>query len=455
MRDLPVGKSERLGLGEFFSVERRHWRDSKPKSFRGVQRGVNLLADFAALRYENAVKKIGRTLLWLTLCHPFHASAQIDPVQRDLIQFGYNQAFEGHQPLAAYAFFYHNQPDFLRTNLTLRLAVAPVYLDSELGFISALGRNTDLGIGLAGGGFSDDYNEIHDGKFLPDESFEGDGTEVSASIYHLFNPGDEIPLSLVLRGTAHYSIYNRDDSTAAAFQLPNDHGDFSVRTGLRWGGVEPTLFPPLAMELSIWYEGHLRSDPGTYGFDGDRELNKQSHLFWGEAALAYTLPESQQSFYVRLTAGTSADADRFSAYRLGGFLPLIAEFPLSLPGYYYQEISAREFILLNANYLLPLDAEKRWNIDVNAASAVVNYLPGESQPGNWLNGVSGGILYHSPSNRWKIMVDYAYGINAIRSQGRGANSITLLLQIDLGKKRSQGFNSPQPSLWRGWLQIFD
>ena len=85
------------------------------------------------------------------------------------------------------------------------------------------------------------------------------------------------------------------------------------------------------------------------------ELNQQSHLFWAEAALAYTLPKSQQNFYVRLTAGTSVDADRFSAYRLGGFLPLVSEFPLSLPGYFYQEISARQFVLLNANYLLPLD----------------------------------------------------------------------------------------------------
>src|SRR5271170_3989699 len=178
MRDLPVGKSERLGLGEFFGVERRHWRDSKPKSFRGVQRGVNPLADFAALRYENAVKKIGRTLLWLTLCFPYHASAQIDPVQRDLIQFGYNGAFEGQQPLAAYAFYYHNQPDFLRTNLTLRLAVAPVYLDSELGFRQLLGPNTDAGLGVAGGADAADYNEIHDGQYLPAQSFSGDDAEL-------------------------------------------------------------------------------------------------------------------------------------------------------------------------------------------------------------------------------------------------------------------------------------
>jgi hypothetical protein len=95
------------------------------------------------LRYENPVERIRNALLWLTLFAPFFASAQIDPVKRDLVQFGYNQAFEGHQPLAAYAFYYHNQPDFLSTNLTLRLALAPVYLDSELGFTGAFGPNTD------------------------------------------------------------------------------------------------------------------------------------------------------------------------------------------------------------------------------------------------------------------------------------------------------------------------
>jgi hypothetical protein len=401
------------------------------------------------------MKEFGRPLVWLALFAPFFAGAQIDPVRRDLIQLGYNQAFEGHQPLAAYAFYYHNQPDFLRTNLTLRLAVAPVYLDSELGFIGALGPDTDLGIGVAGGGFADNYNEIRGGQFFPEESFDGDGAELSASLYHLVNPGDMIPLNYILRGTAHYSFYGRNSDTASNFQLPNDHGDFSIRSGFRWGGVEPTLFPPLAMELSVWYEGHLRSDSGAYGFGGDRELNRQSHLFWTEAALAYTLPKSQQSFYVRLTAGTSVDADRFSDYRLGGFLPLVAEYPLSLPGYFYQEISARQFVLLNANYLLPLGPEKRWNIDVNAASALVDYLPGEGQPGNSLNGVGGGILYHSPSDRWRILLDYGYGIDAIRSHGRGANSTSLLLQFDLGSLRSKSFSSPHPSLWRGWSQLFN
>jgi hypothetical protein len=413
------------------------------------------LAGHAALRYDNGVKKTGQRLLWLWLFVPFIASAQIDPVRRDLVQFGYNQAFEGHAPLAGYAFYYHNQPDFLRTNLTLRLTVAPVYLDSDFGFVNALGPNTDFAIGLAGGGFSDSYNEIHDGTFYESESFEGNGAEISSSVYHLFNPADRIPLNFVLRGTAHYSDYNRNNDTAPDFQLPNDHADFSMRTGLRWGGVEPTLFPPLAMELSVWYEGHLRTDPGTYGINNTDELESQSHLFWSEAALAFTLPKSQQSFYARLTAGTSVDADRFSAYRLGGFLPLVSEFPLSLPGYYFQEFSARQFVLINANYLVPVDPGKLFDLDLNASTAVVDYLPGEGQPGNSLSGVGGGILYHTPSNRLKLMLNYAYGIDAVRANGRGASSIGVLMQIDLGYMNSKKFNQPQPLPLHGWQRFLN
>jgi len=402
------------------------------------------------------MERIRRALPWVLFLAPCHfVSAQIDPVRRDLIQLGYNQAVQGHSPFAGYAFYYHNQPDFLRTNLTLRLAVAPVYLDSELGFVNGLGPNTDFALGLAGGGFADSYDEIRGGTYYPGESFDGHSAELSASIYHLFNPADEIPLNFMLRGIAHYSVYAARDGTATGFQLPDDHGTFSIRAGLRWGGVEPTLLPALAMELSAWYEGQFRTDTGTYGINGDRKLNQQSHLFWARAALVYTLPKSQQNFSASLTAGASIDADRFSAYRLGGFLPLMSEFPLSLPGYYFQEISSRNFALANVNYSLPLDPKKRWDLGLNVSSAFVDYLPGEGQPGNWLNGVGGGLLYHSPSDRLKIIAGCGYGVDAIHSRGRGAESVGILIQLDLGRTRSKTFNAPNQLHWRGWQWLFN
>ena len=394
-----------------------------------------------------------RKLQWLGLFLPLAAWAQIDPVKRDLIQIGYNQPVEGRAPIAAYAYYYHNQPDFLRTNLTLRLALAPTYLDSELGFGQSLGPNTDLGLGLAGGGFADSYNKIRGGKWITAESFDGHGGEISGSLYHRFNPAQEIPLNLVMRSAVHDSFYERTEDTAANFHLPNDGANVNFRTGLRWGGIEPTLFPELAMELSVWQESEIRTAPGTYGYAGDRRVKTSSHLFWASAALSYTLPESKQNFFVRLVAGTSVSADRLSAFRLGGFLPLVAEYPLSLPGYYFQEFSARQFALLNASYLLPIAPNERWNLAFNAATADMDYFSGTEQAGNWVSGVGAGILYRSPADRYKFIVTYAYGIDAIRSSGRGANSLSFLLQIDLGKAHGGNFNSSQPGRWRGWNWI--
>jgi len=400
------------------------------------------------------MRVFARIFSQLLLFLPAVALAQIDPIKRDLIQFGYNQSLEGQAPVAGYAFYYHNQPDFLRTNITLRLALAPVYLDSELGFVHGLGQQTDFAIGAAGGGFADSYNELRGGKFIKEESFEGHGGELSSSVYHLFNPNDLIPLNYVLRGGVHYSTYDRNDSTALNFQPPDDGTDFSVRTGLRYGGIEPTLFPDLAMELAVWYQGEFRTGNGTYGYNGDRRLQSASHLFWGSAALSYTLPESKQNFFVRLIAGTSVDADRMNAYRLGGFLPLVAEYPLSLPGFYYQELTARQFVLLNASYRLPLTRNKQWNLEFNGATAGINYLHGTEQSGNWVNGVGTGLMYRSPSDKYKVIVSYAYGIDAIRTHGRGANSVGILLQIDLEKAGGTGFSPTHLDHWSGWQHLF-
>ena len=378
--------------------------------------------------------------------------AQIDPYRRDLVQLGYNAALEGHAPFAGYAFYYHNQPGFYRTNLTLRFALAPTYIDSELGMSKALGENTDFALGVAGGGFADSYSEVREGKYHTRESFIGHGGELSASVYHLFNPGSRIPLNGVFRTAGRFSAFDDDSNTANDFELPDNRGTFSVRTGLRWGGREPILYPSLAMELSIWYEGEFRSEEGGYGY-GDREVERHTHSFYAAAALAYELPAIKHVFNVELSAGTSLNADRFSTYRLGALLPFASEFPLSIPGYYYQEISADQFVLLKGNYIVPLGDDCRWNLDFNAAGAVVDYLPGLSQSGNWHSGVGAGIFYRSTS--WRVAVGYGYGFDAIRSGQRGGHSIGFLLQLDWAKV-IDSFQTPiSPGRLRGWNRVMN
>jgi len=399
-----------------------------------------------------------RTILlsWLALSIAPGAFAQIDPSKRELIQLGYNQPLEGRGPIAAYGFYYLNKPQFLeQSNLTLRLAVAPVYMDSELGLTGALGPNTDVGIGLAGGGFADGYSEVHAGKYEQDESFLGHGGEVSSSVYHLFNPDQRIPLYAVLRGAVHYSAFAEDNKTGDTFVLPEDQFNFRVRAGFRWGGREPLMQPDLAMEISAWYEGEFRTKPGLYGYGMDRELQHNPSLFWGRALLTYTLPECKHNFGLNLTAGSGTKLDRLSAYRLGGNLPLYSEFPLSLPGYYFQEITASRFVLFGAQYSLPLDEKKNWAVTAVATTAAVRYLRGLEQPGQWHSGVGGGISYRSPKDAWQILVAYAYGVDAIRSEGRGAHSIGLLLQFDLERAHRNLFDpAEQPLRSRGLERIF-
>jgi len=389
------------------------------------------------------------------LCAALHTQAQIDPSKRELIQLGYVQPLEGSGPLSGYAFYYLNVPNFVHTNLTLRLAVAPVYLDSEVGLSHLLGPNTDLGIGIAGGGFADTYSEVRRGKYIRAESFTGHGGGGSISLYHLFNPGERIPLNGVLRAEAHSSFYERDNKTDPNFVLPHDRTAFNIRSGIRWGGKEPLVLSPFAMEVSAWYEGQIRTSSGDYGFDGDRKVQQMSHLFWARALLGYTFPNWKHNINVSLTLGTSANPDRFSAYRLGGILPLAAEFPLTLPGYYFQEISARDFALLGLNYALPLDRKDRWALNALVTTAGVNYISGLSQPGNWHSGIGGGIRYRSASNAWQLVLGDAYGIDAIRSHGRGAHSIGFLLQFDLERAEVALFEPGEnPIRSRGLQRVF-
>lgn len=383
--------------------------------------------------------------------------AQIDSEHRNLIQFGYTEPFEGFGPLAAYGFYYWNDPGFLRTNITLRLAVAPVYLDSELGFSGVLSPHTDLAIGVAGGGFADSYYEVRDGSLRNDQSFYGHGAEVSGSLYQLLNPGQLIPLNYLLRLAGHYTVFDRTGDTAPGFGLPSDRSVLSLRTGFRLGGKEPLLYPDVAMELSAWYEAQFRSGSGLYGYGGDREVEPTTHLFWARALLIYTLPETKQNFSLNITAGVSASPDRFSAFRIGGSLPLTSEFPLSIPGFYYQEISASRFVLFNGQYSLPLDTHRHWIFLAQAAIGGMDYLPGFEQHDNILSGIGSGLEYRSASGRYQVAINYSYGIDAMRRGGMGANTIGLLCQINLEAGRNSHsvfFDSGSPDKSRGLFHLF-
>lgn len=364
------------------------------------------------------------------------ASAQIDPFARNLLQLGYDQPLAGRGPQAAYVYYYYNEPQFhQRTNLALRVAVAPVYFDGELGFRQLLSPQTDAGLGLSGGGYSDNYYEVRQGRYHREESFAGYGGGAAVKLYHRLNPGQLIPLNAVGQGGFHYSTYDRTAETAPAFKIPDERVNTFVRAGFRLAGKEPLLYPDLAMELSVWYERQWRlEEEDDYGYAKDRRVQPTTDLYWLYAAMNYAWTNRGTQLTFAFTAGGSHIADRFSAARLGGVLPLAAEFPLILPGYYYQEISAQRFAHLNVSYMFPLSENHRWQLRLGATSAYVDYVPGLGQSGHWHTGVGPDLSYASAANTWRVVLRYGYGFNAARDGRDGAHSVGLLCQFNFGSE---------------------
>lgn len=371
-----------------------------------------------------------RSLALALLLLPAAGRAQIDPERRRMVQVGYDRPLSGQGPIGAYGFLYANQPRFVRDDFTLRLAVAPTYIDSELG-IRDFARRTDAGLGLAGGGFAESYSEVRKGQFFREESFDGHGLSATGSLYPKISPDSwVIPVGLVLRAGAHTKWYNTNKYTSRSFAPPPDHVDYRFRAGVRIGGSPPEVRPRRAAELSFWYQGYLRDRHGRYGFAGDRPLERRTHLFWTRALVAWR-QESGRHLRAAVEAGGSSTPDRINAYRLGGLLPFASEFPLSLPGYFNGELSARRYVLAGTDYLIPLGDTNRWATHVFANSANVTFLRGMDQPGPWNHGVGTGASYVSKGGALGVEVNYAYGINAIRAGGRGAHSVSLVAQIDL------------------------
>jgi hypothetical protein len=389
---------------------------------------------------QSACVPAGFILLALTV---LPAQAQIDPVPRQLLHLGADVSLRDQGPFGAYAFYYWNMPNVPTTNEVLRLAIAPVYVDGDLGFQGLLGKQTDLAVGAFGGLFANSYQEVDGGLYQKDQSFNGNNVGARVSLYHRVNPDQMIPLTLVLRETVNYVDYSRNDTTAdkndptGTFALPNDQPILTTRAGFRWGGKEPVLTPKLAGEVSGWYEWDHRTESGNYGFAGNPyQLNPNTQRIFGRILANYLTIESQQYITFSLQGGWDVDADRLGCFRLGGMLPYTKEFPLLLPGYFYQELSAKSFGLANVTYGIPIDKGDHWYWLNTGGAALVDYVEGTGQPGAFNSGVGTGIGYNAPSHRWKLYSMLGYGFEAHRIGGQGGYSFGLAFQYNFGHTMS-------------------
>src|SRR6516164_1591253 len=155
--------------------------------------------------------------------------AQMDAMPRQLLHLGANFPLSDAGPLGAYAFYYWNMPNVPTTNEVLRFAIAPVYIDSDLGFKNLLGDHTDLAVGAFGGLYANNYQEVDAGDWKKDQSFDAANAGARVSIYHLLNPGGMIPLTLVARESVNYVSFMDSGDTSDRFELPQNQPILTTR----------------------------------------------------------------------------------------------------------------------------------------------------------------------------------------------------------------------------------
>jgi len=79
-----------------------------------------------------------------------------------------------------------------------------------------------------------------------------------------------------------------------------------------------------------------------------------------------------------------------------------------------------------------------------------------SQPGHFHSGVGAGLIYRSPSDSVQVVLGYGYGVEAIRDDERGAHSLGILVQFDLGRTRASVLDpGDNPNRSRGLQRFFE
>lgn len=357
------------------------------------------------------------------------ATAQIDDTKRFMLEGGNEDALGSPGPGSPYSFLYLNRPGAAGPGSALRIALAPVYADIELGLPGVFGSRTDLGLGFSGGGYAFGHSEVKRGDEKPGESFIGHGGGPSVSLYPRLGDIGSVPLNGVLRVSAVFTDFQRTARTDAGYEPPPDEWTGAARAGLRLGGVEPGLDHGQALEVSLWGESRLRDKPSSYGYNGDRFVRRTANLYWARMLVSLPAPGGTR-FGGGLNAGSGAGLGRLSAYSLGGMQTQTSEFPLIIPGYFSHEISARNFVHAWAHTAFPIRGSRSYSLLLTAAGATLSATRGTGPGGARHLGFSAGIGYAPALGPLHAELSYGYAPTALRGTRRGGHSLAFSAEFD-------------------------
>jgi hypothetical protein len=129
----------------------------------------------------------------------------------------------------------------------------------------------------------------------------------------------------------------------------------------------------------------------------------------------------------RLAGGYGEHLDELSAWKLGGNIVNVGSYAYTLHGYYLREFFTDRFVMSNLALSVPVSDEH--NLAVHFYGDWANargVAPMQREYHNYF-GVGSGVSCRGP---WKmnVLLNYGYGVNAVRNGVHGGNEVALGLE---------------------------
>ena len=108
----------------------------------------------------------------------------------------------------------------------------------------------------------------------------------------------------------------------------------------------------------------------------------------------------------------------------------MSRYTQTLHGYYCREFFADDFALANTDLALPLCKSCDLAAHLYGDWAIAKTMnPYTSSAANWHNyfGIGTGVSFRAPWDT-RVLIDYGYGINAVRNGHHGGHEIALALE---------------------------
>jgi hypothetical protein len=359
------------------------------------------------------------------------ATGQIDQTHRRtaMIQSG-TAVGDSEEAVGGVGYFLFNEAEYPWDNTVLRLIYAGVYADAELSTFLSSAETTAVGAGLDGGFFIDSVTPYVDGERLSRQSFYGDRAGVRLFVDQElaeFPLNETILVPVHLRGT--YRVggrFYRETSDTQNFEMPENILLQTLLAEFRIGAVRPRFPYREGFEIYLGLEANYRTGQEAFGpttglFDTSATYQRALASMGGE------VPLGPVRVYGRVTGGTGDDIDEIAAWRVGGNLSHADTWSFPLHGYYTRELFAEDFGLANLELIVPVLEDAQLNLHFYGDYAAVRTVP--PQDGEWHSfiGTGAGVSFTA---WWQVrtLVNYGYGVTAVRNGDHGGHEIGLALQ---------------------------